>query len=199
MSIQIVGIGGTTRPESSSERALVATLRVCESLGAQTALLGASELDLPMYSPHLSARTPKAERVVELLRQSDGVIVASPGYHGSVSGLVKNALDYVEDMSTDDPPYLDGRAIGTIACGAGWAATASTLTALRSIVHALRGWPTPMGAAINSAGPVFDADGAVTDDRVRLQLECVAAQVMQFAALRRSPDWRDAADLSALQ
>lgn len=197
MTIQIVGIGGTTRMQSSSEKALAATLRVCESLGAQTALLGASELDLPMYSPHLPTRTKKAERLIELLRGADGVIVASPGYHGSISGLVKNALDYVEDMSNDDPPYLDGRAVGTIACGAGWAATAATLGALRSVVHALRGWPTPMGAAINSTGPVFRADGSVTDERVRVQLECIAAQVMQFATMRRSTDWRDAADLLA--
>lgn len=186
MSILIVGIGGTTRPHSSSEKALAVCLRACEALGAETVLLGAGELDLPMYSPDCATRTPKAQRLVNLLRQADGVIVASPGYHGSVSGLVKNALDYVEDMSQDNPPYLDGRAVGTIACGAGWAATATTLVALRSIVHALRGWPTPMGAAINSTTPVFDTDGAVTDERVRLQLECIADQVMQFAAMRRS-------------
>ncbi len=182
----IVGIGGTTRPQSSSEKALAACLRACQSYGAETVLLGAGELDLPMYSPESGTRTPKAQRLVGLLRQADGVILASPGYHGSVSGLVKNALDYVEDMSQDERPYLDGRAVGTIACGAGWAATATTLVALRSIVHALRGWPTPMGAAINSTNPVFDSAGSVTDERVQLQLECIAAQVMEFATMRHS-------------
>jgi FMN reductase len=180
----IVGIGGTTRPDSSSEKALAACLRACEARGAQTALLGANELELPMYSPNCASRTSNAERLVGLLRRADGVIVASPGYHGSISGLVKNALDYVEDMSQDDPPYLDGRAIGTIACGAGWAATATTLVALRSIIHALRGWPTPMGAAINSTSPVFDADGSVRDENVLTQLECIAEQVTEFASMR---------------
>lgn len=184
MSILIVGIGGTTRPESSSEKALAASLRACEARGAETVLLGASALDLPMYEPNRATRTPNGKRLVELLRLSGGVIVASPGYHGGVSGLVKNALDYVEDMSGDEPPYLDGRAVGTIACGAGWAATATTLVALRSIIHALRGWPTPMGAAINSTIPVFDANGSVIDERAHAQLERIADQVMEFATMR---------------
>lgn len=195
MSILIVGIGGTTRSQSSTEKALAVCLRTCESLGAETALLAASELDLPMYSPNDAIRTPNAQRLVELLRRADGVIVASPGYHGSVSGLVKNALDYIQDMSQDDRPYLDGRAVGTIACGAGWAATATTLVSLRSIVHALRGWPTPLGAAINSTESVFSTDGSVTDERVRLQLEGIGAQVMEFAEMRSSQARRDASEL----
>lgn len=198
MSILVVGIGGTTRPESSTEKALAVSLRACASLGAQTVLLGAGALDLPMYAPNSSSRTPNAERLIDLLRRADGVILASPGYHGTVSGLVKNALDYVEDMNHDDPPYLDGRAVGTIACGAGWAAPATTLVGLRSIVHALRGWPTPMGAAINSTSRVFDVDGSVLDDHVRLQLQLIAMQIMEFAMMRRSLAERDGSGLMPL-
>ena len=69
-------------------------------------MLGAEALDLPMYAPEWPERTERAVRLVELLRQSHGVIVASPGYHGTLSGLVKNALDYIEDMRNDDPPLL---------------------------------------------------------------------------------------------
>jgi FMN reductase len=181
MGILVVGLGGTTRENSSTEKALRASLRAAEAAGAATVLFGAQDLDLPMYAPERDDRTPSARRLVDTLRASHGVIVASPGYHGTVSGLVKNALDYIEDMRQDDPPYLDGRAVGTIACAYGWPATIHTLSALRSVAHALRGWPTPMGAGVNTAEPIFDDDGHVSDDRSRFQLELVGQQVVEFA------------------
>jgi FMN reductase len=184
VSILIVGIGGTTRNGSSTEKSLRIALSAAENMGATTVMLGAEDLDLPMYAPERQERTPKAIRLIDLLRRSDGVIVASPGYHGTLSGLVKNALDYVEDMRGDDPPYLDGRAVGTIACGQGWPGTVHTLAALRSVAHALRGWPTPMGAGINSAEAISDRDGSIADPKSRLQLELVGQQVAEFALAR---------------
>jgi FMN reductase len=185
MSLLVVGLGGTTRAASSTEKALRVCLAAAEAAGAQTVMLGAQDIDLPMYEPENTERTERAVRLVDLLRRSHGVIVASPGYHGTLSGLVKNALDYVEDMRDDDPPYLDGRALGTVACAYGWPATIHTLAALRSVAHALRSWPTPMGAGINSAETVFSDDGNFIDEKSRLQLQLVGQQVVEFA-LRRS-------------
>lgn len=177
----IVGLGGTTRANSSTERALEACLETVKRAGARTVLLGADDLVMPMYAPELSERSANAERLVAALREADGVIVASPGYHGGFSGLIKNALDYVEDLRQDDKPYLDGRAVGCIVCAYGWQASVATLAALRSVVHALRGWPTPLGAAINSANPIFDDRGKLIDSQVLVQLELVGGQVLDFA------------------
>jgi FMN reductase len=183
----IVGIGGTTRAGSSTEKALRFALKVCEQLGATTTCLAGDVLSaLPHYAPENPERTPEAKTLIEELRRADGVIIASPGYHGTVSGLVKNALDYTEDMREDDPPYLAGRAVGCIATGAGWQGVVMTLDTLRSIAHALRGWPTPMGAAINSTMPVFGPDGDVTDERVAFQLRTVAEELVGFTGGRSS-------------
>jgi FMN reductase len=137
-----------------------------------------------MYAPEDPDRTPEARRLVEEMLRADGIIIGSPGYHGSISGLVKNAIDYVEDMRETDPPYWDGRAVAPVACAYGWQATSSTMMALRTIIHALRGWPTPMGAAINTAGKVFDQDGNCVDEGSRFQLELVGHQVVEFARMK---------------
>ena len=180
----IVGIGGTTRAGSSSEKALAISLRAAQAAGARTEMLGSAALDLPMYAPERPERSPAASRLVGLLRECDGVIIASPAYHGSISGLVKNALDYTEDLRADARVYLDGRAAGLIGCGAGWQGAGQTLAALRAIAHSLRAWPTPLGAALNTALPLFDADGACKDDAVLFQLETVGRQVTEFARMR---------------
>ena len=181
----IVGIGGTTRANSSTEKALRYTLRVAEELGATTrAFLGADLSQLPHYAPEKPDRTDLAREFVEEIRRADGLVVASPGYHGSVSGMVKNALDYTEDLREDPEPYLSGKAVGIIATGAGWQGIVTTIEAIRAIVHALRGWPTPLGAAINSTLPCFDADGEPEDDKVKFSVTTVAEEVMKFAAWR---------------
>jgi FMN reductase len=101
-----------------------------------------------------------------------------------VSGLLKNALDYVEDLAQDPHPYFDGRAVGLIVCGSGWQSTAITLSALRSIVHALRGWPTPMGVAINTANKTFDEHGTVIEETAARQIGILVNQVVDFARMR---------------
>jgi FMN reductase len=181
----VVGIGGTTRGGSSTERAVRFTLAACEAEGATTTFFGGPEIAaFPPYAPENPDRVAGARRLVDELRRADGIILGSPGYHGSISGLVKNAIDYTEDMRADAEPYFAGRAVGCIVTGAGWQGTVTTLEALRSIVHALRGWATPLGAAINTSTPAFDAEGNPTDERVAFQLTTVGQEVMQFARMR---------------
>jgi FMN reductase len=149
--------------------------------GARTNLISGPLLQLPLYQPDNPERSAGARSLVAELALADGIIIGSPGYHGSISGLVKNALDYAEDLRTDARPYFSGRAVGCIATGAGWPGAVNTLNALRDIVHALRGWPTPLGAAINSAETVFDDQGKCLVPRVAQILDMMAGEVMSFA------------------
>ncbi len=183
----IVGIGGTTRANSSTEKALRFALGVCEKDGAETILFDGPTLQaLPHYAPERPDRCDEARDLVKACRRADGFIVATPGYHGTISGMVKNALDYTEDLRDDPEPYFTGRPVGCIATGAGWQGTVSAMEALRSVVHALRGWPTPLGAAINTSQPVFSPDGDPTDERVQFQLTTVAQEVMQFVRWKKA-------------
>ena len=184
----IVGIGGTTRPGSSSERALVLSLQAAQAAGAQTRLLGGEFLGrLPIFSPADQAPTAEQAELAAAVQAADGVIVASPGYHGSISGVIKNALDTLEVLRTDARPYLTDRAVGCIITADGWQAAGTTLTTLRSIIHALRGWPTPFGAALNAASGLFDADGACLEAKDAWQLATVAEQVLDFARMKARP------------
>ena len=176
----IVAVGGTLRPGSSTEKAMQHVLKAADRAGARTRLISGPALQLPMYQPENSDRSETARDLVAQLALADGIILGSPGYHGSISGLIKNALDYAEDLRADIRPYFSGRAVGCIATAGGWPGAVNTLGALRDIVHALRGWPTPLGAAINSSERVFDEHGECLVPRVAQILDVIADEVIDF-------------------
>jgi FMN reductase len=177
----ILGLGGTPRSLSSSERALAISLNAARQEGAEIMSVSGPDLVLPMYPPSSTERAPEARRVVDAFRRCHGIIISVPSYHGSLSGLIKNALDYAEDLRTDERVYFDGMAVGCIVCAGGWQAAGQTLAALRAIAHALRGWPTPLGAMLNTSGKLFDEHGNCLDLTAKMQLEVVGRQVAQFA------------------
>ena len=179
----IVGVGGTTRAGSSSERAVRAVLAMAERAGARTAMFDGPQLAaLPHYAPERPERSPEQAAFVEAVREADALVIGTPGYHAGMSGLVKNAMDLLEDLRGDARPYLDRRAVGLVVTAAGWQAGGVVLSALRDVVHGLRGWPTPLGVSLNSAGaPLFDAEGAVADAGAASSLQLMADQLLWFA------------------
>ena len=180
----ILCVGGSTRPDSSSEKALRVAATAASGAGAVVESITGRDLILPIYDTETTDRTVQARRLLDAVEGCDGLIIASPGYHGTVSGMLKNALDYLEDLRDRPRPYLEGLPVGCVAVAHGWQATVSTLNTLRTTVHALRGWPSSLGAAVNAASPIFAADGSCVDKAVDLQLETLGRQVVEFANMR---------------
>ncbi len=178
----IVGFGGTFREQSSSERLVRAVLADCETLGASTEMYDGPMLAaLPHFNPESPARSDGQAAFVDAVRKADALVIGTPGYHGGVSGLVKNAIDLLEDTRSDARVYFDGMPVGLIVSAAGWQAGGVTLAALRGIIHAMRGWPTPSGIALNSIEQKpFGPDGEWVLDGVRDQVRLQASQLMGF-------------------
>ena len=182
---KILGIGGTTRAGSTTERALVVALQEAETAGADVQLLGGDFLaKLPIFDPRPGGPMPEQRELVEAIAQADGIIIATPGYHGSISGVIKNALDTLELGRDDQGIYLSNKPVGVIVAAGGSQAGGTSLMTLRAIVHALRGWPTPFGATLNAGAPLFDGGGSCLNPKDTLQLKTVAEQVVEFAHMK---------------
>ena len=100
------------------------------------------------------------------------------------SGLVKNALDHLEELRTAERPYLEGRPVGCIVIADGVQAVGTTLSSLRSIVHALRGWPTPFGLAMDSRA--LQAEPSDRSERESQGVRLLATEVVRFATMQIS-------------
>ena len=177
----IVGIGGSNGERSTTNRLLTQCLAKAGARGARTLEVAGPQLaELPIYGTAGAAPSPLAAELADAVRRADGVVIATPGYHGGMSGLVKNAIDHLEVLHDDARPYLDRRAVGVIVSAAGWQACGSALASVRSAVHALRGWPTPFGVTVNSVEQRPDAHGYF-GDVIDGALDILAGQLVDFA------------------
>ncbi len=178
---EVVALGGSVESGSQSDRAMRAVVSTLTERGVGVRVFAARVLDFPPYHPG-APLTAQAREFVAAVRAADAVVIASPGYHGIVSGLVKNALDYLEELRSDERPYLHGRPVGLVAVAGGWQAAVGTLGSLRQVVHALRGWPTPLGLAINSRVTAFDDEGHTGDEHVAASIPVLCDQLLMFKA-----------------
>jgi NAD(P)H-dependent FMN reductase len=188
----IVGIGGDPVPGSSfidiialfeadpETELIVMSGEIGGSAEEEAAEYIAANVTKPVVGYERTPRHAEAGRtIVEDVRRADALVIGSPGYHGSISGLVKNVLDYLEELADDQRPYVDGRPVGCIATAQGWQGAVNSLVVLRQIVHALRGSPTPFGLALNVEGGLD-----VTDPGILGSIDVIAGQILDFTSAR---------------
>jgi FMN reductase len=140
-------------------------------------------MNLPMYEPGrpLDDYGPEVERLIEAMREADALIFGAAGYHGTLAGVTKNALNFAQFLARDERPYLEGRVVGLISTAGGEQATAHTTDAMVHIVHPLRGVVAPLMVTIPRAWQRSDDEGNITDERYGGRLDRLGRLVVELA------------------
>ncbi|WP_218010489.1 NADPH-dependent FMN reductase [Actinomadura chibensis] len=181
---EIIFLSGSLSEDSKTRLIADWCAGQCVGRGALTHVFLGTDLEFPFYRPGAAARDrPEIRDYLRAMERADAVVLVSPAYHGGVSGLLKNAIDYVNELADADRPLLDGRAIGCIAVARGEQGATSTLAMLRTIGHALRGWPTPLGVALSNEQAHTDSGGAPVVERTRAQLKVMLGQVISHSRI----------------
>ena len=178
--LTIVGLGGSLAGVSKSRAALQTALGGAANAGAETELLDIRKLDLPMYNPDDDEPTDGAARLIESCYSADGMLWSSPMYQGTISGALKNALDWLHVLGQRDPPYLHDKVIGLISA-AGGTQGLQAINTMEFSVRALRGWAVPYVVPVASAARVFDPAGRIQDQSVELQLQTLGEEVVRVS------------------
>lgn len=158
--VKIVGIGGSLRADSYSQIALDIAAKRAEALGAEVEILDLRQMNLPFcdggdeYPDY-----PDVEKLQKAVKAADGLILATPEYHGSVSGVLKNALDL---MSFEQ---LDSKVAGLISV-LGGQANSNALNDLRVILRWVHAWVIPEQIGIAQAWKAFSPEGKILDEKI---------------------------------
>jgi FMN reductase len=171
--VKIVGIGGSLRPDSSSYQVLAVAIQRVQALGASTEILDLREMKLPFCDGGEDyPGYPDVIRLRETVQEADGLILATPEYHGSVSGVLKNALDL---MSFDQ---LSGKVTGLISV-LGGQSNSNALNDLRVIMRWVHGWVIPEQIAIGQSWKAFGKDGKLLDEKLSQRFDQFAVSLVE--------------------
>jgi FMN reductase len=185
--VRILGLGGSLRERSLSLGLLRATLNLAAANGAETVLADLRQLELPMYNPDrpLSDYPPAMNWLLEQARAADAFIFCSTTYHGTIPGVVKNALDALDFLIDDTPRYLGGKPVGLVALGG--PSAANVITALG---HAARGLNAlAISTVVTASGRMIDPDRLeITDEATRDRAGRLVTELISITHRLRQPD-----------
>lgn len=186
-AVTIAGLSGSIRSTGSTHTAVRIALEGAAESGVRTIMLELGSYDLPLCDGvHRDAEAPAGVlRLRHDLRAVQGVILGTPEYHGSFSGALKTALDWIGFQE------LEGKMVGLVGVSAGQMGAVHALDGLRAVGRALHAWVVPEQAAIAEVRRYLDANGDLTDERLRERLKGVGRQVAQFASLHNSAGARE--------
>ncbi len=170
--IKIVGINGSLRPRSYSAMALEVAISRVGALGVETEIIDLRKLSLPFcnggddYSDY-----PDVAKMQQTVKSAAGLILATPEYHGSVSGVMKNALDL---MSFEE---LSGKVAGLISV-LGGQSNSNALNDLRIILRWVHAWVIPEQISLGQAWKVFNEEGKILDEKLSQRFDAFAASLV---------------------
>lgn len=175
----VVGISGSLRAGSYTTMAVAAALRGAEEAGATTKLIDLRDYKLALRTgtPDDTSYPEALGALRELVKSAAGIILGTPEYHGSFSGVLKNALDL---MGFDE---FEGKMIGLVGVSGGQMGAFDALNSLRNVGRALHAWVVPEQTSIPEAWRVFHPDGSLRNARLDERLKTVGRQVARFAYL----------------
>jgi FMN reductase len=183
-----VGICGSLRPNGWTSAGLKIALAGAEEKGATAELLDLRDYDLPFCTGgDIDSIEGKAgvQRLRQKVFEASGIILATPNYHGSLSGVLKNALDL---MSMRE---FEGKVVGLIGVSGGRMGGAATLNALRAIGRTLHAWVIPSEAWIYDADSAFTEDGRIKDRGSDQRFRDVGRKIARLTRMLASKEARE--------
>lgn len=145
------------------------TLQTVETMlhtaGIQTQLVCVHEHSLPLFDPTVKPCPEIAQHVCRWIREADGLVVGSPEYHGSLSGSLKNLIDYLQESD------VKGKPVALVSVAGGGYGGINTLNGLRLIFRALYAPAIVEQAAVSEKD--FDEQKIIVNPKTLKQLERV--------------------------
>ncbi len=170
-TFNVLGVAGSTRKGSYSSQVLAIALEHAKKQGAEVRMLELSKTVLPLYDPNAS-ESKELEHAAEAVAWADAFILASPDYHGSISGALKNFLDHFYEE-------FGGKVFGYVVASHEKGLT--VMDQMRTAVRQCYGWSMPYGVSIN--GPQDFTGGEIVNARLSKRLQMMSRVLVVYGRL----------------
>ncbi|OAB56015.1 NADPH-dependent FMN reductase [Leptolyngbya valderiana BDU 20041] len=184
---RILVFAGSLRTESFNHKLVVAASKGAEQAGAIVTIIRLREFQLPLYDQEIEDHQGLPEnclKLKELFKAHHGFLIGCPEYNSSISGVLKNTIDWVSRPHEGDAPLecFDRKVIGLTAASPGGLGGIRGLPIERMLFGHIKAIVLPDQYALAGADKAFDDDGNLKDDKQRSMAEGVGKAVAEVAA-----------------
>jgi NAD(P)H-dependent FMN reductase len=181
----VLALAGSLRRDSYNTKLVRIAAAGATAAGAEVTFVDLAELTLPLYDADIekaSGLPDDVRKLKELFLSHGGLLISSPEYNGSISGALKNAIDWVSRPEEGEGPLaaFDGKVAALLAASPGSLGGLRGLFHLRTILSGIRVLVLPAQFALPSAHEAFDADGKLRDDKKRATAESLGASLVDI-------------------
>ena len=182
MTFRVLGVGSSLRDKASSTTALSVALNLASKYGAETRLFDLRQNKLPLYDPGENNSNLEIKKITEDVSWADALILSTPDYHGSMSGAMKNFLDYFW-------AEFAGKTFGYICASHEKGLTA--MDQMRTAVRQCYGWSMPYGVSLNDSEDFTDGK---MNPKLESRLDMLARDLVVYGIILRQQFVKDLGD-----
>ncbi|MHC4136068.1 MAG: NADPH-dependent FMN reductase [Planctomycetota bacterium] len=184
MTPRVLAFAGSTRTESFNKKLVRVAAGGARDAGADVTVIDLRDYPLPLFDGDLEAEHGLPEhaiRLKELFLAHQGLLIAAPEYNGSITAVLKNAIDWVSRPAEGEKPLrcFHGKVAALMSASPGGLGGMRGLAAVRSILGGIRVLVLPQQVAVPRAHEAFDADGRLTDAKRQAAVEALGAAVAE--------------------
>ena len=182
--LKILVFAGSTRTDSYNKKLARVAADAVKKAGVEATYLDLRDIPLPIYDGDLEEKEfpENATKLKKIFMEHQGLLIASPEYNSSISGVLKNAIDWVSRLrpGEEDLACFKGKVAGLMSASPGALGGLRGLVTLRSILGNIQVLVIPQQIAVSRAHEAFDAEGKLKDSKQQAAVEKIAAEVTKI-------------------
>jgi NAD(P)H-dependent FMN reductase len=181
---KIIAFAGSTREASWNKKVVRIGAAAATAAGGDVTLIDLRDFPMPLFDEDLEKREglpPAARKMKDLFLSHQGILISSPEYNSSVSGVLKNTIDWLSRPVPGEKPLgcFEGKVAGLLSASPGQLGGLRGLVHLRAILGNIKVLVLPDQASIPKANEAFDASGALKDPKQQQAVETVARRLVE--------------------
>jgi NAD(P)H-dependent FMN reductase len=182
---RILAFAGSTRTDSFNKKLVKIAAAGAMENGADVTIIDLRDFAMPLYDGDLEQQEglpPNAQKLKDLMLSYHGFLISSPEYNSSISGVLKNTIDWTSRSSKGDVPLacFKGKVAGIMSASPGGLGGLRGLVHVRAILENISVLVIPDQMAIAKAHEVFNADGTLKDKKQEDQVKNIGAAVAKL-------------------
>ena len=185
-SVKVLAFAGSLRKDSYNKKLVKLAAAGARAAGAEVTYVDLADLPMPIFNEDLEkseGMPPNGRKFKELLITHQAMLISSPEYNSSISGALKNAIDWASRPEPNEPPLVAfaGKVAGLMAASPGALGGLRGLVTVRSILGNIQVLVVPDQVAINTAHEQFNPDGSLKDAKKQQAVEAIGKKVVMVA------------------